>query len=386
MIKSKMLRLALFTLSPAVFAQTNSQDESEYKLSLTGTSFSYSEVMPVIQTFGGVIPVAKIGRQTTFSTAPEEGRHALTHNRANLTFERDNFFFEVATRYDYRIDFTPDAAQLFFLDRAERPVDKDEYVLYFKAKHIRANGVGFGYQFERDKLSVRFVGHYWDVQYMEDGELDGVFLANQADDTFEVTGTLDYTYYQDAILDRKNCPKTDPPKAGCHGDWTEDGYGYSVDMLVNYHFAEDWALQLQVYDLVNQFKFDKLGRTQGQLDTRTEVFNADGTFSINPSFRGRYPDGKHKLSVSTQLNARVSGVWGIPVWAELYAANDSYFPSIGVGYQLANWRLETGYQSGTEALLFSIKHPNFKFRIGSETSDLINAQALILDLSLAYQF
>ncbi|WP_237716300.1 hypothetical protein [Catenovulum agarivorans] len=362
------------------------QEEDTYQISHSLESFSYSEIMPVIQTFGGVIPIGKIGKQASFSEAPEEGRHGLTHNKAYLNFSRNNWTVFLATRYDYSIDFTPDAAQLFFLDRSERPVDKDEYAIYFKAQHIRANGVGFAYDNNFGNFSYKIAASYWDVGYMEDGEVDGTFLVNDDGDTFEVTGEIDYAYFDDAVLDRKNCPRTDPPKAGCHGAWVTDGKGYSLDVFLAYQFSNNWQLAVSIYDLYNKFEFEHLGKTSGQLDTRTEVFNDDGTFDINPSFIGSYPDGAHKLDMSSQINARLDGEWGLPLWSEVYVSDGKTFPSFGIGYDIQNWRIEAGYQLKTNAYIFSVKHPVVHFTLGSETTDLVNAQAIILNFGLNYQF
>ena len=378
--------LALPNVAIATDSQKTADDSTTYQISQTFESFSYSEIMPVIQTFGGIIPVGKIGKEASFSEAPEQGRHGLTHNKAHLTFRRNNFSFHLATRYDYSIDFTPDAAQLFFLDRSERPVDKDEYALYFRAQHIRANGVGFAYQDSFADFSFKIAATYWDVGYMEDGEVEGTFLVNDDGDSFEVTGTIDYAYFDDAVLERKNCPRTNPPKAGCHGAWTTDGTGYSVDLFLAYQFSDNWKLALSVYDLYNKFEFEHLGKTLGQLDTRNEVFNDDGTFDINPSFVGSYPDGEHELDMSSQLQARLDGYWLLPLWSEVYVSDGQSFPSLGVGYDLGEWRLEAGYQLKTNAYIFSFKHPIVHFTLGSETTDLANAQAIILNFGINYQF
>ncbi|EWH09980.1 hypothetical protein DS2_10147 [Catenovulum agarivorans DS-2] len=373
---------ALLATSPQTFAK----DNDKYQLSLSAESFSYSEIMPVIQTFGGVIPIAKIGKQASFSESPEKGRHGLTHNKAYLEALYNNWSFHLTTRYDYVIDFTPDAAQLFFLDRAERPVDKDEYTIYFKAKHIRANGIGFAYQNDYGNFSYKVLANYWNVGYMEDGELNGTFLVNEDGDSFEVTGDIDYAYYKDVVLDRKNCPRTDPPKAGCHGAWQMDGTGVSLDLFLAYRFSNDWRIALSVFDAYNKFKFERLGKTIGQLDTRNEVFNQDGTFSINPSFVGSYPDGKHQLSVSTQAKARLDGKWHIPIWSEFYVSDGQAIPSFGIGYDVENWRLEAGYQFTTQAYIFAIKHPIVHVTLGSETTDLVNAKTITLNFGINYQF
>lgn len=386
----KIISTAVLTFPSLVLADNSqssqSHNETSYQISQTLESFSYSEIMPVIQTFGGVIPIGKIGKEASFSDAPEQGRHGLTHNKAYLTFTRNNWSLHLATRYDYSIDFTPDAAQLFFLDRAERPVDKDEYALYFRAKHIRANGIGLAYQDSFADLSFKVALTHWDVGYMEDGEVAGTFLVNEDGDSFEVTGTIDYAYFDDAVLDRKNCPRTNPPKAGCRGAWETDGQGYSVDLHLAYQFSKQWMMAISVYDIYNKFEFDHIGKTRGQIDTRNEVFNEDGTFDINPSFVGEYLDGEHQLNLSTQINARLDGELVIPVWSEVYMTDGNKFASFGVGYELNNWRLEAGYQLTTQAYIFAVKHPNFHFKLGSEQADLANAQAIILNFGVNYPF
>ncbi len=80
-------------ISFPLFANTQAEPAQSYQLEFVVDSFSYSEVMPVIETFGGVIPVARIGRESTFSSEPEAGRSAITHNRAYLRSQWQNWFW-----------------------------------------------------------------------------------------------------------------------------------------------------------------------------------------------------------------------------------------------------------------------------------------------------
>lgn len=372
-------------LSCASFADSQ-DDDKDIHLESEVLSFSYSQVMPVVSTFGGVIPIGKIARESSYSDEPEAGREALTHNRFNLRLQYQNWFMIFASRYDYDVQFTPDAAQLFFLDKEERPVDKDIYNLFFKAKHIHANGVGVGYQWQKDALSVELSGYVWDVEHMENGLVDGQFLVADDRESYDIQGQINYAYFSDAILDRKNCPLTDPPVAGCHGSWQTQGTGYSIDAKIRYIFNSDWRIEARINDLWNRFSFDQLGRTVGSLDTRNQVFNADGSFSVNPSFSGQYPDGKHSLSLSPQLRLRVDGKYKIPLWSEIYAVNEQVFPALGVGYSLANWHIEGGYQWRTKSYLIGFKHPFVSLQFGSETWNVSEAKTITLNASFNFTF
>ncbi|KMT65720.1 hypothetical protein XM47_08185 [Catenovulum maritimum] len=355
----------------------------KHKVEFLLDSFSYSEVMPVIETFGGVIPVARIGKETSRSSQPSAGRQAITHNRAFQRYQYQEFIFQLTARYDYNIQFTPDAAQLFFIDRNDRELDKTEYDLFFRAKHIRANGLGIGYQFNYDKLVIKTMLNYWDVQHMEDGYVDGQFLV-QDDDSFEVTGEINYKYFKDALLDRQNCPSTDPPVAGCHGAWETDGSGYNLDVEFSYQFNQDWLVSGIVYDLYNEFNFERVGATLGSLDTRNEVINPDGSFSVRPSFSGSYPDGKHKQKVDKQIKVRLDGNLGLPIWSEVYATNGRHFPSLGIGYRALNTQFELGYMFEAAATVVNVKHQNFTLSLVTDTPDLPAARTLVINLGFNY--
>ncbi|WAJ69404.1 hypothetical protein [Catenovulum adriaticum] len=375
--------LTLFVLlSQPAFAQI--KNDKAYKVEFNINSFSYSEVMPVIETFAGVIPVARIGRETSFSSKPEQGRQAITHNRANIRVSWDHWFIQLASRYDYDIQFTPDAAQLFFLERNQRPVNKDKYLLKFSANHVKANGFGLGYQWQFKQLDMNVVANYWHVQNMQNGDINGIFHVEDDGEHFEVTGDIDYKYFQDALLDRNNCSQSDPPVPGCHGAWKQDGDGYSIDMQLAYQINKNWRFEASVWDLFNQFTYKQLGITQGQLDTQNEVFNPDGSFSIKPSFKGQFSDGKYKQSIPTQTNLRLSADYAIPVWAELYTVEDSYFPSLGVGGDYFNTRFELGYQAKSNALIVRAKHAYFNVSVASETINFQQAGTIIIDFSLNY--
>lgn len=363
-----------FLLSNDVIA--DDQHQVEFKFD----SFSYSEVMPVIETFGGVIPVGRIGKETSFSSKPDEGRQALTHNRAFQRYQYDKFIVQLTARYDYDIRFTPDAAQLFFIDRNDRPIDKNAYDLFFSAKHIRANGIGIGYEFNYQQLTIKALLNYWNVQNMENGQVAGQFTLNQdVEDTFEVTGEIDYRYFEDALLDRQNCPNTDPPVAGCHGSWITDGYGYNLDFEFAYIFNDLWQLNGVVYDAFSRFKFDKLGHTLGELNTQNEIINPDGSFSVRPSFSGQYLDGEHDLTIHTQAKVRLDGELWLPVWSEIYRANGKTFPSAGIGYRMWQTRFELGYMLEANAGVFNIKHKNFHLGVVAETVDFGAARTLVLN-------
>ncbi|WP_017445994.1 hypothetical protein [Gayadomonas joobiniege] len=375
----------LISLSKQVMANENNSS-SNWQLSTELSSFSYSEVMPVVNTFGGVIPIGRIAQESSYSDEPERGREAITHNRISFNLQHQNWLISLASRYDYDVKFTPDAAQLFFLEKEQRPVDKDIYELFFKAKHIRANGIGLGYQYQLQSLNIKVMGYLWDVQYMESGTVAGDFIVSDVDDSYDITGVIDYAYFEDALLERKNCPDSDPPVAGCHGAWDTQGQGYSFDVSLQYRLNQNWQMQIQLTDLFNQFTFDKLGRTQGQLDTRNQVFNADGTFSIKPSFSGTYPDGRYQMRMTTQLNFRLEGNLGLPVWAEMYAANDAYFPAVGIAANWANWRFESGYQWHSNSYLAAVRHDNFYLKLAADNFNLSAAKAITLNSGFSLSF
>ncbi|MCU4676409.1 hypothetical protein N7931_12295 [Catenovulum sp. 2E275] len=387
-IINPLTALSLAFIAPNLLAQTEQhtqpQHKKTYQLEFILDSFSYSEVMPVIETFGGVIPVARIGRESSYSDEPEAGRQALTHNRAHLRAGWQNWFFQLSARYDYNIEFTPDAAQLFFLDRNERPVDKNDYQLKFSANHVRANGIGLGYRWQYQDLTLTVSANYWDVEHMENGNINGVFHANQQDDSFEVTGDIDYNYFKDALLDRANCEVSDPPVAGCYGRWQTDGHGFNLDMQFSYQISDSWRFDANIYDVYSRFNYQKVGKTIGRLNTQNEQFNPDGSFTINPSFSGEYADGKFSQSVSTQAQLRLSAELLVPVWAEVYAANDTNYPSIGIGQTWFNTRFELGYQAKTEAFMFRAKHDYINFALASETTNFEQAKALVFSLGINY--
>lgn len=379
-IKALFFSCALF--SQAIQAETSS--EPTYKVEFNTHSFSYSEVMPVIETFAGVIPIARIGRETSFSSKPERGREALTHNRANIRASWDNWFVQLSTRYDYDIKFTPDAAQLFFLERNQRPVNKDKYKLALSANHVKGNGFGLGYQWQINQLNINLVANYWDVQNMQDGDINGVFHVSEDGESFDVTGDIEYQYFKDSLLDRSNCPQSDPPVPGCHGAWKQDGHGYSVDMQLAYQINDQWRFEARVFDLLNQFKYQQIGSTVGQLNTQNEVFNPDGSFSVKPSFKGEFSDGQHEQKIPAQTQLRLAAEYKLPVWAELYAVDDGYFPSIGIGGDYFNTRFELGYQAQTNAVIIRANNEFVKVSIGSETLNFQQAGTIIVDLSINY--
>ncbi|AZZ95154.1 hypothetical protein EUZ85_01420 [Hahella sp. KA22] len=278
-----------------VCAEIAAASDDGWRLYTEVESFSYSNAAPIYQIAHDLKgdPVAR-------------GDVAYTHDHIEIGAEYRNLSLSIVERYDYHLEFSPDAAELIYLYNNDLPHESDaHYDLYLAANQMRAKGVKLGYRFAlTEAFNVKLAFSYLRADELTEGYLRGYLDTPDASPTGELE--LDYAYTEDHLLDR-------PPE-------NVSGDGFAVDLYLHWRPHPQWEARLALEDAVNRIYWDRATATVARATSDTIDYDEDGALDVSPALSGNegYRDHVQALPLRGFL------------WSE-YHLNDAV--SLGAGWR-----------------------------------------------------
>ncbi len=329
-----------------------------------GQSLSYSDSYPVSAFFDGLEGQDfRPGGDTSF-----------THNVAAGGIRNRHFEVAAIARYDYSVDYTPDAA--FVLDAVvneETPADDAEHIA-IDINHVASFGLRLGVRGEvlpGLEVGLRVSGLYSEVNF------DGYLIGNASvdDGSLDFDFTAEYIFSDDLLFDRA----VQPP----------EGYGYAVDASLAWRPHDRVQVQLDIVDLAAAIHWNDVAYTYVDATTNTVSENANGGLSVRPTLEGRHLRGAYTQSLepraTVQFDADVSDHWSLVQVGRV--VQDVAFAETGLSRRfgdtahvtvLAEWR--------TGALGASFGWRGLDFTLVSDSTDLEEARYLQASIAAKLAF
>jgi len=333
------LYAGLFILS------TSSYAVSDTKLIFSFDSFNYSESTSIHSISG------------SWDDEISEGDQALSVSRITLGFEYKNYSFESIVRNDSYYGFDNETAQFIYLTENKAPLENGrDYALNIKPDKSSSAGLRFGINHMINpglKLSGFF--SFLKPTDLVHGELNGHAMAIDSND-YDFNFSSELYYEEDPLFERE----TD----------SIEGYGYSIDLIVDYRINDTWSINLELLDVVGELLIDQAAYTGAEATSKIKVFDENGYLTYDPVISGiesnkdfvyQFNMQTH-LSVSYQLSDKNSLV------IEHYSLAGFDYQKLSllqkVGHNQVSWILIP--ELSTAGIKF--EHPNFS--IGLETDSL----------------
>ncbi len=236
-----------------------------------------------------IYPLIK-GKPGQYSTS----EHAYTLNKAEAGFVRGELSFSLFSRYEWYLNFSPDAMQLYGESVNGQDMQAGKvYDVDLNVEHLVSNGIKFGWSHDWNKQLSSYVSvSYLEGREVMSGRLYGHVQHFQGHD-YNGLLNLNYTYSDDVLLDRKV-------------EGQRSHFGYSSDVGVNWMPTEQWLLSLWAQDLFSAIEWKNAPRTRATADTATAETDGDGFVSIRPTVTGIEDYSNYTQNLPTKYHSRVS--------------------------------------------------------------------------------
>ena len=358
--QSRCFPLLLSSLLLSSWAQA---DDRDYRIEWDTMATAYSPAQPIH---------AFINDWQQPLTA---GNHAYAQGRTALTVipEHSRIRYGVSWRYDYLMDFSDDAALLYWQYKNNAlPTTATEYQLQLNATHNERFGIhaGTAYQVSPSwQISAR--GNLWRGLHVLEGEAKGQVSSQTLLNTDNITSlqrldsadiNIDY-YYDEPALKEENL------------NWYPDkptGYGYSLDVALQGQLGENTKLTIDAYDMLGKMHWQDAPQTAYMIDydsnrrpidkTGGQLSTSDVTQSLPWRVEGSLT---HQLSDKWQVSAhgQVNDV------QSLYQLEASYQPDL-----LSSLTVSTMAEPQTQAFGIGLAGAYGGFKVLTDDIDFNRAQ------------
>jgi hypothetical protein len=372
----------------------------------------------------------------------EGGDTAFTHNRFEIGGKWRGFRIGYAHRFDYVTEFTEDTALYHHSEKNNIPLPQNKrYDLLLDVERVEAKGFEVGYEWNFYKGMTVDVSYsrYTDLSQLQSGYasvlgdltpftdqfktdanaiLDTISLSNRdltplltLAQSVEAKLAIDYAYDE---------PKFNEPEyrvpvvTGAQNpvisgvDFSKpDGTGYSVDLGFNWQVNEQLNVNLEMIDVINEFRWNNAPRTVTTFDLNAFLIDAINVAQdlvngeiVRPNdivdrninvqiFNENYKqelDARYDLEVNYDLNYELEILGWTPsvgVTAGYYKTANMDFPRIGVNLDQM-WFL--GYDIGGEAITLGYEGKYGFVRLVSDDFGYKDAKTFGVAAGLNYSF
>jgi hypothetical protein len=312
-----------------------------------------------------------------WSTPFKDGDSALTYNKAELGVAWHGWQLGVLTRYDYLVSFSDETAQGYYLANNHLPLETGRvYPLNIEVQSQYSRGLRLGFQ---HKLTSSFnaglaVSYLQGITLME-GELSGsAQVIGEKDYDFQFD--VDYVYSKDVLFEREvKAPQ---------------GYGYSLDLKLDWQPTKRFAGQLTVIDLLGEIKWINAPYTTATGSSDTKTYDEDGYVRYKAVGSGLESNKDFIQILPRKIFAAAQYQWSreLELLAEFQDLDIEQFTSLGAGWRL--WRhisLQGLYNISAQALTLRFQQkPQLLFEIGSDSWNLDHARYLVFHFSYNVSF
>jgi hypothetical protein len=311
-----------------------------------------------------------------FNGSFEGGAQAFAHEWLEVGARSGDWELALITRYDYDMSFSDDTAELYYLVTNELPLEVGrDFSIDLAARHYKTNGLRLGHSFHpTDSLDINLGIAYLQGVKLTDGNIVGEARA-VAENDYDFAFHADYYYSDDPLFDRV----AEEPS----------GWGYSVDLAVDWQPITSLGLHLQVKDLLGAIFWRDAPHTIADADSDNKTFDENGYVIFNPTLKGleEYRDLRQSLHAFGAFDAdyRLSGKYAL-----LYSGQfttETYFSGIGASYTIDNDQtLAMLYYPELKAFEIDYQGSFWKLRLASDAFTLDRANYFSLTGYLSYAF
>ncbi|MBQ4832518.1 hypothetical protein J8L70_04615 [Pseudoalteromonas sp. MMG010] len=350
-MKKKILLLGFSTSLLSPFLSANNQ----FEVFTNFDSEIYTEAQPIKAFIDD------------FDAPLTSGDSAFTYNLFEIGAGYGGFKIGLQSRFDYVLNFDPDTALYTHTEKNDLPFEERFYTYYLDAKQVTSNGVFVSYDFKllednaltiTPKLSVFASTHY------QDGTVDGHIYSD------EVEGDIDVDYYfSKDILFKKYTPSNNP-----------ESIGYSFDIFANWQVNNDLQIGVSVKDLFYKAKYDNSGYVTGQAVEVPYGVNSDGNVISQPTVSLSTSDNNNTQSHDFEMKMRVQAFadyrindWFSTALTVKQYDQDTFSQLKGRIHFWDHWKVQAGYESKSEAMLFGIENDYFGLNLQTDNFDLDKA-------------
>lgn len=344
-------------LSPAAFADNG--------LGLELNSFTHSE------------PVSVHGVLDEMSGEFSGGDSAETHNRLELHYSADDWQYGLFSRYDYELSFHPDTGELLYLSQDDRELPSDKrYQLALRGQHILAEGVSLARSFRYADLPLELTikANLLRARHLQDAEIHG-HLELASGRAPRGRAEIDYRYDEDRLFHR---PDLDTPS----------GWGYALDLRLDWQASADLKLSLQADDLVHQVRWRDAPYTRASLDLSASRLDNEQLI-VAPALTGQEGEASAHMRLKTRIDLSADYAlnerWHAAARYQSKTTNDYYW--LETSYEL-DWGGTVGlaWEAENQALGFQWQGEHFGLHVFSDSSDVQKAHILGLSLNVQARF
>ncbi|MBX2859479.1 MAG: hypothetical protein KTR17_12535 [Cellvibrionaceae bacterium] len=355
---------ALFFIAALSLVMPLCQAADKNQIYSTIYSHTYSDIAPIDQFFDDLRGP---------KVAP--GDHAFTTNAVALgqTVHINDRFgglrFEVFSRLDYYLQFTPDTAELFWADKNDVPLDRDRaYDVYLDANHMKAHGFKLGYLGSiEDRFSYHIDVSYLYVYEMLVGALAGDLDGLGSDAQGELL--LEYYYSDDVFFERE------PNDLSARG--------IALDFGFQWHINNRWQIDFKSKDLYSRIYWREQDFTAAQANSERLSFDEQGLLEVSPalSWLETERNFRQRLPLQVELREMFHATSRDSLELQHYAYDKQWFHRVAYRHRFFS-RVSTGlsYNLSSQAKGLDLQTPYLRLRLETDDFDLKAAQHMSFTL------
>lgn len=301
----------------------------------------------------------------------------MLHGRAELSHQDLQHEFALIWRYDYLIDFSEDAAEVYNAYKKElSPSLKKEYLGNLSASHTSALGLRWAPKFHPANNLIIFPAlNLLKGKKLTEGSIQGItqfigagFSGNDIGDT-----SINISYHYDHPLIHERDLDWYPP--------SPVGYGASLDLRFIYKPIEASLISLNLYDVIGEIYWKEVPKTLYDFSytNKPKSFNLNGVLSIDDRFTQKLP-----MHGTFAADLRVQNKWhaGLSLQGDRYV----WLAQVYAGYQHNDWLTKILVEPQSQAFGVNIEHQYFSLRWLSDSLKADQAHRLGLDASVRIPF
>ncbi|MDJ0806161.1 MAG: hypothetical protein QNJ78_04940 [Gammaproteobacteria bacterium] len=306
----------------------------------------------------------------------EGGTQAFAHEWLEVGARYANWELGMLTRYDYDLSFSDDLAELYYRSVNKLPLEIGRrYRIDLRAKHYKTDGLRLGRWLHlSDRLQVNIGLAYLRGRELMDGRLNGEATAI-ADNDYDFSFRTDYHYSDDPLFERK----VEAP----------DGWGYSLDLTVDWRPLPELGLHLQVNDLWGRIFWEQAPHTMAVASSDNKTYDEDGYVKFLPSLSGleEYRDFTQELNPfgSLTVDYRISPGYQLVYNSDFTA--ETYFNGVGTRFA-ANRATSIAllYYPETEVWEIDLQGSTWRIRLAGDALVLDSANLVRISGYLSLHF
>lgn len=314
----------------------------------------------------------------------QSGDYAFAQGRLRMSMDKNNWRYGLNWRYDYMLQFTEDSAQIYWLyHNKKRPVASKTYHLNVAANHSNRAGFSIGKSFNFSAGTLSLDANVYKSTQFVDGDFSGDLTTKAAGDlsknmrelVTQSNAFLNYYYHTPQLKEEELEWRPREP----------DGYGASLDVLLDANITPNLSMQVAAYDL--------LGFINWQDTPNTKYYLRYDEFTRPPyDLEGKLNLGKHKQTIPWHIDTRLAyqfsddAALGVDI-----ASNDltnltqlSARKVWNVGFLNTPLVTDLIFEPQTHSMGLSLKHKHISVKYLTDTFDTNKAKRA--DIALAGHF